>query len=347
MKFTQFILIGLLAILVNGCSSRQEAVPVPPVAVTTVQPETLSYVPEMHFSGTVRASKEANLGAALPGRIEKIHFAEGERVNQADVLCELSAELMTQTDIKYRTLEKDFERVTRLREKHSIPEQQYDHVKAEFEAAQAMHELMKKNTQIRAPFDGTVTDHLLNEGEVFTFYPSLDPGVSHASGIIRLMQLDPVKIEIEVNQNDLAAIQVGQTAVLLCDAYPDRAFTGRVARIKERLDPSTRAAQTQILVENPDRVLKPGMFCHVTLKFPEKTAIFIPRFSVSHQPGTGEKFVYVVRQSIAHRQLVDPQVIVNDRISVSGVEGGDTVVLGGKSKLVDGARVRTTDEVTQ
>ncbi len=338
----RLILIGGLALLLNGCSSRQEAELVPPVAVTTVRAETLCYAPEMQFSGTVQANREANLGAALPGRIEKIHFAEGEQVSRGDVLCELSAEMMTRAQIEYRTVEKDFERATRLLEKHSIPEQQFDHVKAKFEAARAMYDLTKKNTQIQAPFEGTVTDHLLKEGEVFTFYPSLDAGFSHSSGIIRLMQLDPAKIEIEVNQKDLAAVHVGQPAVLTCDAYPDRTFTGRVSRVKERLDRATRTAKTDILVDNPDRSLKPGMFGHVTLRFPEKTALFIPRFAVVHQPGTGEDYVYVVTDGVAQRQVVQPLVALNDKIAVTGIDAGDAVVLSGTTKLTDGTQVRAT-----
>ena len=339
----RLILMWVFVLLVAGCSSPQDTEPVPPVAVTTVRPENATYVPEMQFSGTVQANREANLGAALPGRIEKIHFGEGEQVSRGDVLCELSAEMMTRAQIEYRTIEKDFERVTRLLEKNSIPEQQFDHVKAKFEAARAMYELTKKNTQIQAPFAGTVTDHLLKEGEVFTFYPSLDPGFSHSSGIIRLMQLDPAKIEIEVSQKDLAAVHVGQTAVLTCDAYPDRTFTGRVSRVKERLDLSTRTAKTDILVDNPDRVLKPGMFGHVTLRFPEKTALFIPRFAVTRQPGTGEDYVYVVTDGVAQRQVVKPLVALNDKIAVTGIDAGDAVVLNGTTKLTDGSRVRATN----
>ena len=146
--------------------------------VSTVKVQEKSFNPKLSFTGTVFANKEANLGATLPGRVEKIFFEEGQSVRKGDLIVELSDEMLTQATIEYETIKKDFERVSRLREKGSISEMEYDHVKAKFEASKAKVEMVRKNTQVYAPFSGVIVERMMEEGEVYFINPGLEPGYS-------------------------------------------------------------------------------------------------------------------------------------------------------------------------
>ena len=113
------------AVMLASCSSNkqeqaQSELNVP--LVSTIRVEERTFNPVLTFTGTVFAYKEANLGATLPGKVEKIYFEEGQMVKKGDLIVELSDEMLTQAMIEHETIKKDFERVSRLREKGSISE---------------------------------------------------------------------------------------------------------------------------------------------------------------------------------------------------------------------------------
>lgn len=326
--------------LITACD-RQAPAPVEPasVAVTVCQVQSEIYTPQMHFTGTVHASKEANVGASLPGRIEKIHVTEGQHVHKGQLLAELSDELLTTTEIEYRTLEKDFQRVKRLSENETVAIQKLDHVAAKYEAAKAKYELLLKNTRIRAPFDGVVVQRLLEEGEIFSFFPAIKPGYSHAMGIVRLMKLNPVHVEIEVGEKDLVRIKPGMNASISTDAWPEQCFQGQVTATQPLISTLSRTAMVKIATPNAENRLMPGMFARVTVEMPEVEACFIPRSAVLRTPGTALEFVYVNDNGHARRRPIVRGAEVGDRIAVTGLQAGDSVILAGKQRLKDGSAI--------
>jgi membrane fusion protein (multidrug efflux system) len=307
------------------------------VVVTTQQSVEKKYHPWLEYTGVAFAYKEANLGTTLPGKVEKIHFEEGQRVNKGDLIVELSAELYAQALAEKNTLEKDFERVSRLKEKGSVTQQKYDHVKAKLEAARAKTRMMKKNSEVRAPFSGTIVDYLVKEGENFMFSPSLKPGYSHTSGIVQLMQLDKLKIEIDVNEQDLSEIKTGQKAEVVFDAFPDKTMEGTVTHIEPVLSTTTHTAKAEITITNPEHKLKPGMYSRVKLRMPETTNVFIPLNAIYRQPGTGNNYVFVVSENQkVTRMPVQKLYTMGKDVAVKGIEGGKEIVVHGKNKLKDG-----------
>ncbi len=310
------------------------------VIVTTEKSVEKKHNPWLEYTGVAFAYKEANLGTTLPGKVEKIHFDEGDQVNKGELIVELSAELYAQALAEKNTLEKDFERVSRLKEKGSVTQQKYDHVKAKLEAARAKTRMMKKNSEVRAPFSGTIVDYLVKEGENFMFSPSLKPGYSHTSGIVQLMQLDKLKVKIDVNEQDLSKIQTGQKAEAIFDAYPDETIGGTVTHIEPILSTATHTAKTEITIVNPEKKLKPGMYSKVKLRLPETTDVFISLNAIYRQPGTGNNFVFVVtgnRKVI--RKPVEKLYTIGEKVAVKGIQGGKEIVVHGKNKLKAGDMV--------
>ena len=343
-RLRTLLFVSILVWLI-GCNQVQDGVEKNETItnVTVIKAERLSYIPKLKYSGTLIANKEANLGAALPGRVEKIYFEEGQDVEKGKLIAELSGELLTQAHAEFLTLQKDYERFQRLRRKGIIPQQKLDQIEGQYEASKAKYQMMKKNTEIRAPFTGTLVERYLEEGENFMFLPNVDisrPNISLSSGIVTLMQLNPLKVRIEVNEKDISKIHIGQSGNLTCDAYPDKIFQGRVSTIKPILSAISRSNEVEITFANPKRILKPGMFGIVILDLPRIHGIFIPRSAVLRQTGTGEDYVFVAEEEKAKRRAIKQVGFLEDKITIKGIKVLEQVIVGGKNKVINGAKIK-------
>jgi len=339
---TRIIIIVAVVFLIS-CSSQEvnnanleESKAVP---VKVLKAEEKFYSRGLELSGTVFADKEANLGAALPGRIEKIYFPEGSHVKKGDLLVSMSGELYTQTLVEFKTIEKDFERVSRLSEKGSVTLQEYDHVKAMYDASRSKVELMKKNAEIVAPFSGTIVEYLVQDGENYFFNLNLDPGYSTTSGILRLMKLDPVQIEAEVNEKELGLVKMGQSAMIKFDSFSDTVFRGKITYIKPVLSTVTHTATVRIELRNPREIIKPGMYGHITISLDPVRMVFVPLNSIYRQAGTSEDYLFITDGNRVKRILTERLVTEGSSAGVKGVKPGDQVVVYGKEKLSDGSIV--------
>lgn len=308
------------------------------IPVKVALSEEREFTPSIELSGTAFAFREANLGAALPGRVEKLHFPEGSRVNKGDLLVSLSGELYTQTLVEFSTIEKDFERVSRLIEKGSVTQQEYDHVKAMYEAEKSKVEMLRKNAEITAPFSGTIVEYLVHEGENYFFNFNLDPGYSSTSGILRLMQLDPILVEVEVNEKELGKIKKGQAVLAEFDAVNDT-LTGKVAFIKPVLSTLTHSATVKIEIRNPSGVIKPGMFAHVKIELSPIRSVFVPVNAIYVQPGTSDNYLFVVENNAVKRQKIEKIRTDKTWVAIEGIASGKSVVTSGKEKLRDGSLI--------
>jgi membrane fusion protein (multidrug efflux system) len=305
------------------------------IPVKVAKSKLRQFIPSIELSGTAFADKEANLGAALPGRVEKIYFPEGSKVKKGDLLVSLSGELYTEALVEYTTIEKDFERVTRLNEKGSISLQDYDHVRAKYDASRAKTEMMKKNAEIVAPFSGTIVAYLVQEGENYFFNLNLDPGYSTTSGILRLMKSDPIQVEVEVNEKEFGKLKRGQTAQITFDAIPDTIFTGKISSIKPMLSTLTHTATVKIELVNSSDIIKPGMFAHVKIEFSPVNAVCIPMNAVYRQPGIADDFLFITENGKVRKQKIKKLWSDNDEVGVTGISAGETIVTSGKEKLRD------------
>lgn len=309
------------------------------VVVTTEQSKEQTYFPWLNYKGVIYATREANLGTTLPGKVEKVHHQKGDFVKEGELLVELSGEMYAQALAEKNTLEKDYQRVSRLREKGSISQQEYDHVKAKYEAAKAKARMMKKNSEVRAPFAGTIVEYLVKEGENFMFSPGLKPGYSHTSGIVRLMKMDELKVEIDMNEKDIGKVHKGQEAKVVCDAFQNDTIIGKVHDIDPALSTSTHSGKVEVLINNRERKMKPGMYAKVFLKMEETTDVFVPANSVYRQSGTGRHFVYVEKNGKVERIQIEKLYTKREWIAVDGLEADQNVVVHGKNKIKDGDSV--------
>ena len=335
---------GLIALLATGCnnngSTGVETDIKPAVKVTVAKSVEKEYSPQLNFTGTAEAGKEVNLGSAIPGRIEKINYQKGSFVPKGSVIAELSDEMLIQAQIELDAIRKDFERVSRLKEKGSMSIMDYDHIKAKFEASQSKVDMLKKNTSITAPFGGVLVDIMVNEGENFSFIPSLSSDMKMKSGIATLMQLNPLKVSIEINEKELSSIVNGQTVSVHFDAYPDEEFQGKITYISPVLSSMSRTSTVEVSVPNNGTKLKPGMYCRTSIELEQTLGVFVPMNAIYRQQGSGENFIFVVNDNnTVSRISVTRGETEGTFVHIPELDKDITVVIDGKNKLEDGSQI--------
>jgi len=332
-----FLMAGFLQSCTTDSATDDSIAEIP--GVSTALAREISHEPEIRLSGTVFANREANLGAGFPGRVEKLHYPEGTHVQKGQLLAELSGEMLAQAKAEFLTLEKDYERVKRLAGRGTVSQQEYDHVKARFEASRAKYELAQKNTRIKAPFSGTIVDYLVNEGENYFLNLNLEPGYSNTSGILRLMQLNPVRVEAEINEKDLGRIHEGLKASIQIPAYPEKTFEGEVTAIKPFLSTRSRTATAEITVSNPERLIKPGMSARIRLGLPPEKVVTIPMEAIYRDPETNREKLFLVEDQRVRPAGFTRLFPIGDQVAVSGLQAGEEVITGGKNRVEEGMEV--------
>ncbi|CUS98597.1 efflux RND transporter periplasmic adaptor subunit [Candidatus Chrysopegis kryptomonas] len=338
-------LLFIFAISIFGCASKREnpkannlndeAVPVK-VAKATMK----NYDIILEYAGTVEPYQKARIGAQMSGTIEKIYVKEGDFVKEGQLLVQMNTQQLTQAKIQYELAESDYKRMKSLFETGSIPEQQLERAKATYESAKASYELMLSNTQIRAPFDGIVTEKLMNEGEVFT----LVPAGGGSPGIITLMRMDVVKIKLSIAEKDFPLIKLNQPAEVYVDAYPDKVFIGKVAQKNPAVSSLSRTFTAEIEVTNPQLLLRPGMFARVRIKIGQGRGIIVPESAIVPLPGSNVNYVFIVQNETALRRNVTLGRKFDGEVEIlNGVNENDFVVTSGQAKLADGTKVKIVE----
>lgn len=343
----RLIPISLLAIillmLLQACGSNDEQeveeitreAPVVEVVEASVSGRTMNVT----YSGTLEPFRQMNVGSNSPGRIERIFVEEGDRVSAGDPLVQMEDNQLRQVRINFETARREYERLVPLHEEGAVSRQQLDLARTEMENAEISLNVLEENTTLRSRVNGIVTEKWFEEDELY----SAAPTESGAPGIVQVMQTDPLRLLINVNESQLSYLNEGQAVRLTSDALPGREFDSEVSRIYPTIDPGTRSFRVEVLVENSDSVLRPGMFVRATLQTAQYEELFIPREALMRGTSEGSQdIVFIINEdNQAVRQIVGVGMFLDEVVSIqSGVETGDRVVVKGKQRIEDGMDVR-------
>ena len=187
------------------------------------------------------------------------------------------------------------------------------------------------DTVIRAPFAGYVSARPVAVGEF----------VSSASIVATLLRTNPIKVQIQVAEADLPFVGVGRGVSIAVDAYKDRRFAGTVSAVNPALDPASRSAQVEALVENGDNSLRAGMFATVRVNREGGTRmVYVPKTAVLNDPSTQSYRVFVIQDNVAKLRVVQLGTEDADAYQIiTGVEADETVATSNLEQLYEGARV--------
>jgi RND family efflux transporter MFP subunit len=247
----------------------------------------------------------------------------------------------------------EFERARMLSDRKLLSQADFDRSRAQAEAARRQYDIARNGAQqqyqsllgararltlarkaltdtvVRAPFAGVVEQRLVSVGDY----------VTRGTKIASVMRVDPMRVELTVPGQYLAAIATGADVSLVVDAYPGRAFTGRIRYVSPAFKADSRSLVVEAVVPNASGELKPGLFA--TAKIAEasaKPAILVPTTAIRTVSGTSRAFV-VVNGAVEER-IVTTGPVVDDLIEiVSGVARGETVASSNVEQLADGVHL--------
>jgi len=194
-------------------------------------------------------------------------------------------------------------------------------------AAQAQKDL-QAYLKITAPFDGVVTDRLVHPGALVG--PGPDPV------LLVIQQVSRLRIVVPVPEEDAGVLPHGASVVFHVPAFPERTFTGTVARVAHALDTKTRTMPLELDFVNRDGSLAPGMFPQIIWPVrSSRDALFVPRTAVV----TTTERTFVIRDNNGKAEWVDVKKgpADGDNVQVSGaLRPGDKVVRRGTDEIHEG-----------
>ncbi|MBJ2184486.1 MAG: efflux RND transporter periplasmic adaptor subunit [Muribaculaceae bacterium] len=285
---------------------------------------------QKEYTATVEAYNVNNISPASPNRIKTIAVEVGDPVRRGQTLVTLDRANLDQLKINLDQIEREYNRATTLLEIGAGTQQSVDQLKAQLDAARTQYANAQENTILVSPVSGVVTARNYDPGDMTGTQPVLTVG-----------QLSPiVKVIINASESDLTKISRGKQVNISFDALPDETFEGTVARVYPAIDPTTRTFEAEIQIKNPGERLRPGMFARVEIDHGAINRVVVPDRAVVKQTGSGNRYVYVLNGGTVSYNRVELGRRLGDTYElISGVNDGDTVVVGGQSRLADGIAV--------
>jgi membrane fusion protein, multidrug efflux system len=325
----------------------------PPPATVSVAEAKSEVVPNlMRAVGDLAAVHQVNVTPDVPGRVTDIMFTAGASVKAGSPLVQLFdapeqgdlANFKAQATVAQLSLD----RAKQLAARQFGPQATVDQAQAAFDQANAgiaKTEAIISQKLVRAPFDGELGVRHVEVGQYLTA----------GTQIVTLTDLSVLYANFTVPEKGSAALEVGETVRIAVDAYPGRTFEGKLTAIEPQIAADTRNIRVQATLDNPEHILKPGMFATITVVLPDKPPVItVPETAVDYTLYGDAVFLITEKKEndgktslTAVRTFVRTGNRVNGRAEIlTGLKAGDRVVAVGQLKLQSGANVTISTDPT-
>ncbi len=333
------------------------------IEFTTVLSKSISRT--IDIPGEFEPFQQVTLHARVPGYVERVAVDRGSSVKQGDLLVELSAPEMAsriaeaqarieaadadrlQAEAQLAATRSTYQKLKKASETQgAIAGNELVQVQEQIEAEQALIQSRRRLSEaaaaslktlqdmqaylrILAPFDGIVTDRLIHPGAL------VGPGAE--APLLVLRQISKLRLIVPVPEEDSGTLLQGAKVAFHVPAFPEKTFSGVVARSSHTLDPKTRTLTVELDVQNSDLALAPGMF--PTVVWPVRRpgqSLVVPATSVV----TTTERTFVIRNQAGHAEWVNVKkgAAEGDLVEVSGaLKPGDSIVKRASDETRDGA----------
>jgi membrane fusion protein, multidrug efflux system len=317
----------------------------PPASVTVAEAKTEVIPNLLSAVGDLAAVHQVNVTSDVSGRVTEIMFTGGSSVKAGNPLVQLFdgpeqadlANFKAQATVAQLSLD----RAKQLASRQFGPQATVDQAQAAYDQASAgiaRTQAIISQKLVRAPFDGELGVRHVEVGQYLTA----------GTQIVTLTDLSQLYANFTVTEKDSGQLKVGQTVRVAVDAYPGRTFEGKINAIEPQIATETRNIRVQATLDNPDHILKPGMFATTTVVLPEKPPVVtVPETAVDYTLYGDSVFLITEKKEdngntslTAVRTFVRTGNRVEGRTEItSGLKSGDRVVAVGQLKLQSGAAV--------
>ena len=313
---------------VKGISRIQEESGIP-VDVTRVRKQDIAVWEA--FSGTVKGIRQGFIRANGSNVIEEVHVKVGDWVEKDQVVISLDPDYYQMGLSRYRFAKANYENALRevnrldpLHKEGAISDREMDNARTALERAKAEWLAVRSWVDFGAPISGVVT------------FIGVEPGERAELGqlLATIADISSVRVILQVSDWNARLIKVGQEA-----RVPGFNNLGEVRRVSISADPKTRLCEVEVVLDNPEEVLKPETIVDVEIAVDSKTeTLVVPAEAVIKTEGSWA--AYRVVDGRAEMKVIDVGLSNGNNVEVKdGLEEGDVVVVNGHNKLRGGEKV--------
>jgi len=298
--------------------------------VKIVQASSALIKQSVDFTATVEPEFKNNIAPSAPGRIRRIFVKVGNSVSKGQKLAQMDAANLSNIETQVENYRRSYSRISGLFSVGGASQQDLDNIKMQLDLAETNLKAMNENTLLISPISGVVTAKNYDEGDMY----------SAQMPIITVMQINPVKVKINVSESYFTKVKVGMPVDIKLDVYQNESFQGKVSLIYPTIDERSRTFIVEIKLVNNNAKVRPGMFARVNLNFGSENHVVVPDLAIVKQSGSGSRFVYVYNAGKVSLQQITLGIRTGSDFEVlSGLTGNEQIVVSGQSKLVDGSEV--------
>jgi RND family efflux transporter MFP subunit len=306
------------------------------------------------ISGTLEPEREAAIRSQVAGSVLQTYADQGQPVSTGTVLARIDASGIQDAYTSARAGQvaarnaadvaaHDLARNQKLLAAGAIAERDIEQSRRASISAQAALEDANsrlataskayRSTTVTAPFSGIVSERPVSAGDV------VQPGTA----LFTVVDPSSMRLEASVPAEQLSLIRIGVPVVFTVSGYPGREFVGHITRINPTADPTTRQVRIYVSIPNAGRTLVGGLFANGRMSSATKMGLVVPQSAVDVR-GTAP-FVVRVRQGKVEK--VPVRIGLTDKSSetievLSGVQAGDTLLLGAAQGITPGTLVRVS-----
>ena len=312
-----------------------------PATVEVGLAQSAALTDEVQAVGSLKSAQGVMLRPESSGRIARLGFADGARVNKGQLLVQLDDTLqqaqLKQAEAQASIARTNLQRSRELLAQSFISQSAVDQNAAALQVAEAQVALAQAQVQrmkVLAPFNATAGLRLVDVGDY----------VKDGADIVNIEDLSALTVQFALPERYVDRLRAGQAVEVAVDAMPGRTFQGRVQAVDSQVDANGRALQVLAAVANPGTVLRPGMFARPRVVFSTRAAaVVVPEEALV--PVGGKQFIFKVVEGadgkkVSQRLEARLGLRLPGKVEIlEGIKAGDTVVTAGHGRLLRGDSV--------
>ncbi|MBC7747048.1 MAG: efflux RND transporter periplasmic adaptor subunit [Methylotenera sp.] len=305
------------------------------VKVATVKTEEVSL--DFVANGNFAPLQELSFSAEKPGRVVRVLVDEGDRVRIGQTLAivrseQITADLQT-AQASYQNALTDYSRFENAYKTGGVTKQQLDQAKLSLVTSKSRLQQAKINigdTYIKATINGIVNKKYVEPGSV----------LGAGTPLFDIVNVSKLKLKVNVNENQVAGLKLGNSISVTASVYPDAQFSGKITFIAPKSDASLNFPVEIEITNTASNDLKAGMYgtAAFTASKQKQSLMVVPRNAFVGSVSSNE--IFVIENGTAKLKTVTAGRILGDKVEVlNGLSDGETVIVTGQINLQDGSKV--------
>jgi RND family efflux transporter MFP subunit len=305
------------------------------VKTFTVVKQTIEQ--DFAVNGNFAPAQQMNFASENAGRVVRVLVDEGSRVSRGQTLAIIDAGTLS---IDLESAEANLQNALRDRQRYEnafqtggVTQQQLDQARLAVQNAQArvaQSKIRVSDANVRSSINGVVNKRYIEPGAY------VNPGTQ----LFELVDVSSLKLNVAVNELQVAQLKVGDIVNVKASVFPDKTFRGRVSFIAAKADASLNFAVEIEITNTKGNQLKAGMYGTAIFDFPAQTPIVIvPRSAFIGSVSSNQVFIVDGAKTARLRKLVAGRVIGDQVEVLQGLNEGEVVITSGQINLTDGSKV--------